>query len=217
METNLLDQLRESPRLKLYVAEIQKMLSEEDRQRLQFYKDINEDDKAEFINGQIIHHTPVELSHNIAVKLLVNLLHNYVHTHDLGLVGYEKLLIALTRNDYEPDVCFFRKEKSQQFKLEQVRFPTPDFIVEVLSPGTEKYDRGVKFEDYAAHGVAEYWIVDPDDKIVEKYLLKDKVYSLQLKSNSGIIKSSVINGFEAEIVAIFDEKANLKALQNLLK
>ncbi|MEY4539280.1 MAG: hypothetical protein RLZZ306_1037, partial [Bacteroidota bacterium] len=34
----------------------------------------------------------------------------YSDIHQLGFVGIEKIMITLTRNDYEPDICFFKKE-----------------------------------------------------------------------------------------------------------
>jgi len=45
----------------------------------------------------------------------------------------------------------------------------PELVVEVLSPGTVKYDRGYKKEVYAKCGVREYWLVSPGDKTVEVY------------------------------------------------
>lgn len=42
----------------------------------------------------------------------------------------EKATIGLTRNDYEPDICFFTAEKAAQFTEDQMIFPTPDFVVE---------------------------------------------------------------------------------------
>ena len=52
-----------------------------------------------------------------------------------------------------------------------MKLPPPDFVVEVLSPSTERHDRNVKFEDYGAHGITEYWIVDPVAQVVEQYAL----------------------------------------------
>lgn len=49
----------------------------------------------------------------------------------------------------------------------------PDLIVEILSPSTHKQDRVAKFNLYEAHGVGEYWIVDPDVQIVEVYIRQD--------------------------------------------
>lgn len=47
----------------------------------------------------------------------------------------------------------------------------PRFVMEVLSPSTEKYDRGEKKELYRQQEIDEYWIVDWEDKIVEIYNL----------------------------------------------
>ena len=135
---------------------------------------------------------------------------------DLGYVAHEKLLISLTRNDYEPDVCYFSKKKAATFTPNQMKFPAPDFIAEVLSESTEKNDRGVKFEDYAAHGIGEYWIVDAENELVEQYLLNDDAYALHLKMNSGSLLSKVILGFEIPIRAIFDTNENLSTLRKLL-
>lgn len=54
----------------------------------------------------------------------------------------------------------------------------PDLIVEVLSHGTEKKDRGYKKDLYERCGVREYWLVDPDRKTIEVYLLRDKKFVL---------------------------------------
>ena len=54
----------------------------------------------------------------------------------------------------------------------------PDLIVEVLSPGTEKRDRGYKKDLYEESGVREYWLVEPETQTVEVYLLKDKKFVL---------------------------------------
>ncbi|MBM3882554.1 MAG: Uma2 family endonuclease [Verrucomicrobia bacterium] len=50
-------------------------------------------------------------------------------------------------------------------------------------------DRGVKAEDYAAHGVAEYWLVDPQQEQIEKYLLKGRRYGPATVLRKGSISS----------------------------
>lgn len=47
----------------------------------------------------------------------------------------------------------------------------PRFVMEVLSPSTENYDRGEKKELYRQQEIDEYWIVDLKEKKVEIYEL----------------------------------------------
>ena len=67
-----------------------------------------------------------------------------------------------------PDVsvnCRFRNRRGNSF------FNNPRFVMEVLSPSTEKYDRGEKMELYRRQEIDEYWIVDWRKKQVEIYVL----------------------------------------------
>jgi len=196
-------QLARSPRLPVYVQQFQSLLQAEREKRERFYAEMSEGQKVEFINGEIVMHSPVRLRHNIVSQNVLVRLIAFVRKHDLGYVGYEKLLIALTRNDYEPDIVYFGSEKAGTFTLDQMKFPAPDFIVEVLSPSTEANDRGVKFLDYAAHGVGEYWIIDPDQEIVEQYALEGEAYDLRIKSDTGILQSVAVPGFEISVRAVF--------------
>jgi len=157
------------------------------------------------------------LRHDKTRNLLWKLLDTFVSVYKLGYVGGEKMMITLTRNDYEPDICFWKKEKSSKFKPDQLLFPIPDFIVEVLSDSTKDYDRGIKFEDYAAHQVAEYWIIDPDLRSIEQYVLRVDTYKLLKKAKGKeILASDAVNGFTIPAIAIFDEKENIKALKKIL-
>lgn len=214
--SQLLEKILEQPNAPQLAEELQHTLQEERKRRTAFYNEITEQQKAEFINGEVVIHSPVKRQHNEISVNLIHLLDVFVTKNDLGFVGIEKIMISLTRNDYEPDICFFRKEISKAFKPEQVLFPTPDFIIEILSKKTAQTDRGVKFEDYQNHGVQEYWMVDPKKKMVEKYLLQDGNYELVFKADKGNIESAVLEGFSIPIEAIFDKKANMAALITLL-
>ncbi|ETX03449.1 Uma2 family endonuclease [Candidatus Entotheonella palauensis] len=211
-----LEKLLASPLLQLYAQKIGDVLAREAQQRQDFYAQLNDGDKAEFINGQVIYHSPVKLRHNRAAKRLLTLLDAHVQQHDLGYVGFEKILISLTRNDYEPDICFFDHHKSSRFSPDQMRFPSPDFVVEVLSDSTAERDRGVKFDDYAAHAVSEYWIVDPERETVEQYRLVGQDYELVVKAQNGTIQSVAVSGFTIPVRAIFDGREHRQALRDLL-
>jgi len=205
-----------SPKAYLILNSLKSMLEEEQKKRQQFYKTVKEDQKAEFINGEVVLHSPVKVRHNDISFNLAYLIRTKLLKSNMGKMFHEKIMIQLTRNDYEPDICFFLKEKSDALEHDQMLLPSPDFVVEVLSPSTEKTDRTIKFEDYEAHGVKEYWIIDPEKEFVEQYLLNEGKYFLQLKSGSGIISSPVIEGFEIPIRAIFDEEMLNEAITKLI-
>ncbi len=160
--SELLQELKKSPDLALLIKEANSILSENNEKRVVFYNSIKEFDKVEYINGEAIFHSPVRLKHSLISSNLSYLLLHHLKTTKLGgRICIEKVMIELTRNSYEPDICYFRKEVADTFTDNQMLFPTPDFIVEILSPSTEKIDREIKFRDYAQHDVKEYWIIDP--------------------------------------------------------
>ncbi len=51
--------------------------------------------------------------------------------------------------------------------------PLPLLVVEALSPSTARYDRGLKRRFYQRAGVPEYWIVDIDARVVERWRPED--------------------------------------------
>lgn len=216
MSNTMIEQLLQEPTLPSVLKRLQAILEAEQERRQYFYDVVTEEQKAEFINGEIVVHSPVRKRDTDATSLLHNLLKNYVMLQDLGFVGIEKVLVALERNDYEPDICYFNQGKAQTFTDQQMKFPAPDLAVEVLSDSTEEKDRGIKFRDYAASGVAEYWIIDPETKMVEQYILHDDEYQLRIKSDSGEIHSVAVAGFTIPIRAIFDEQLNLATLRTFL-
>lgn len=208
--------IKHSPKLPLLLDELNKYWQDEKKRRIQFYKDLNEDTKAEFIDGEIVMHSPALDRHNEAVYLLTKLAGIFADIHNLGIVRAEKALIQLTRNDYEPDICFFGNKKAKKIHSNTLLYPVPDFVVEVLSPSTIKLDKEIKFNDYELHGVEEYWIIDPAKKEVEQYLLVKGKYQLEQKIKSGNIISKVIKGFEIPVKAIFSNKINLEVLKQLI-
>jgi Uma2 family endonuclease len=210
----------ELPDAPQYIETLNSAWADEQARRHAFREWITEDMKAEFVNGQTILHSPVKRRHLNASNLLSRTLSIYASLRKLGSVMVEKAMIALTRNDYEPDIVFFSAEKTAQFTEDQMLFPAPDFVVEILSKKTAKMDRSVKKDDYAAHGIREYWIIDPVKMRVEQYLLiteRDtkyfEPYTYHLEDD---IQSKVIEGFEIPVKAIFDEATNLEVLQKLM-
>jgi Uma2 family endonuclease len=115
------------------IAILNEALLEEKKRRHEFREWVSPAVKAEFINGEIVLHSPVKKRHFSVTDLLSRLLSIYASLNKLGRVATEKAMIALTRNDYEPDLVFFSKEKYDTFTDDQILFPAPDFVVEILS------------------------------------------------------------------------------------
>lgn len=214
--TGLLEQVMALPTLPEFVAELDTRLAAERERRRQFYAEIPDGAKWEFINGEVIMHSPDMVRHMAARRNLESLLWNHVNLYALGTVLAEKGLCVFPRNDFMPDVIFFGAEKAAALQPKQLRLPIPDFACEILSDSTASRDRGVKFRDYEAHGVREYWLVDPDAETLEQYLLRDGAYSLEVKSGNGRVRSRAVTGFEVPIRALFDPTENLAALRALL-
>ncbi len=155
-QTTNIQEIIKSLQFPNHLQEMTEAWESEKESRKSFWKKSGSDTKAEFINGVGYYHAPStekirSLKSKIGKSLLLQANHN-----NLGKCSYEKAMIRCNRNDYEPDICFWRKEVSDTFQEKQSAFPPPHFVVEVLSDSTEERDRGIKFEDYALHGVEEY-------------------------------------------------------------
>ncbi len=181
--------------------------------RRRFYAVMEPYKAVEFIGGKIIKQLPVTWRHAEVSQSLFTALSVHVHRRKLGEVFFGSMLITLTDNDYEPDVSFFGPAKVATFTPETLHFPAPDLVVEVLAADTEQFDRGVKKQDYAAHGVAEYWIVDPARQTIEQHQLDGGAYRLlgTWKGDDPLV-SFTVRDFHIPAKAAFDTESNLAAL-----
>jgi Uma2 family endonuclease len=210
--TDLLNELLNDPTLPETVATLTARLDMERQRRALFYNEMTPDQKVEFIHGDVIVHSPSRSKLLKVTGRLFGLLDAYVQVHQLGYVASEKALCVFPRNDYEPDVVFFGCEKAALIAPDTLKFPIPDFICEVLSDSTEARDRGLKFKDYAAHGVSEYWLVDTEQETVEQFVLSAEGYFPQAKTTDDQIVSPTIAGFSIAARALFDPAVYLWCL-----
>lgn len=82
----------------------------------------------------------------------------------------------------------------------------PDMVVEILSPSTQRHDRFVKFSLYQRAGVREYWIIDPDSKTVQSFILEDGHYSVKEFGTAGDkIKVNVLEDCVIDLAELFPE------------
>lgn len=86
----------------------------------------------------------------------------------------------------QPDALYISKAR-RGIVGDRVNGP-PDLAIEVLSPGAERRDRVQKLSLYAEYGVKEFWIVDPQAKHIEFFVLEANGYVL--KQGSGEVYES---------------------------
>ncbi|MDD1620693.1 MAG: Uma2 family endonuclease [Methylococcaceae bacterium] len=80
----------------------------------------------------------------------------------------------------------------------------PDWIVEVLSPSTAGHDQIKKRNLYERHGVREYWLVHPVDRVLTVYRLQEGEYG---KPELSQLEGETQVGILPEIVIRWDELA----------
>ena len=140
--------------------------------------------RYELYDGEVyVVPSPLPLHQIIALRLS-DVLHTYTRAYG-GIVLFAPLDIVLTDYDVvQPDLLFFTRERQNLISLRRVTRHAPDLAIEILSPSTAANDRGRKMQLLAAHGVKEFWIVDPDAVRIEVYWLSEQQF-LAAASASG--------------------------------
>lgn len=143
-------------------------------------------ERAELIDGQIYYMTPPNRIHQRLVMKLSKMIDNYIDSKDGDCEVYPAPFAVFlnedNRNYVEPDIsviCDKNKLDDKGCK------GSPDWVIEIVSPGSKRMDYSTKLFKYRTAGVGEYWIVDPmKDRItvyhfpndfVEEYTFTDKV------------------------------------------
>ncbi len=147
---------------------------------------------VEFIDGRLIMHSPISLTHSRIGIFLQSLLNLYIERNDLGelLAGPFAMDLGLTRK-FEPDLLFLATENAATLREDRLEGPA-DLAIEIASPSTRSYDRQEKRECYHVGGVREYWMIDPYDRVV----IVDRPAGNEIaRSASAWVESSTCAGF----------------------
>ncbi len=134
-------------------------------------------------------------AHQTAVVNLLLILASHVKQHQLGKLLSAPFDVYFDEETVvEPDLLFVSKKRLSIIEKQRVN-GAPDLIVEVLSPKTEDRDRGFKFRRYAQEGVQEYWLADPDKRVVEVYTLTRTGFELfGTFADDGEVRSKILEG-----------------------
>lgn len=173
-----------------------------------------EEPREELLHGEIYMMSSPSVNHNRVASHIFNAFFNYLKGKPCEAFA-DGTDVYLTDDDRViPDAMIICNKGI--IRTDGIH-GAPDLVVEVLSPGTSKNDRGYKKDLYEDTGVKEYWIVDVKSRSIEAYLLTDGKYRLdgvyQLPTDdmterereacTGTIPVSLYNGFSIPLEEIF--------------
>jgi Uma2 family endonuclease len=172
----------------------------------QFDELVDEDTKAELIDGVLVVHTPVCPGHNQIAGFLRDLMGLYAEEKGLGEVfGPDDLVHLATRRRFAPDGFFLPQERVPSPVPEDQFEATPDLVVEVLSRSNRREDLQDKRPAYREAGVKEIWLVDPDREEVLLDRRRGRRYVTR-RFSAGRIASDVVRGFWVEAAWLWAER-----------
>ena len=119
--------------------------------------------RHELLDGTHVVTPSPNTDHQQLSKRLFLALDRVVEKQALGEVLYAPFDVKLSLfTVLVPDLVFFTTERYARVVNEKHAIAAPDLVVEILSPGTRRRDKGRKRAIYDREGVREYWIVDPE-------------------------------------------------------
>jgi Uma2 family endonuclease len=167
----------------------------------QFLEAVDEDTRAEWVNGRIVMSSPVSQEHQSLGLFLITAISEFVTMRQLGRVFYESFQMKTAPDlpGREPDLLFVANENLSRVRQNFLDGPA-DLAVEIISPESFARDRGEKFREYEQVGVREYWLLDPLRRRAEFYLLgADGFYVPVLPDADGIYHSAVLSGLTLRV------------------
>ena len=129
--------------------------------------------RYELIDGELIVSPSPTGLHQVAVMALIAQLKPFVDGSKVGKVLMSPADITLGEEEIlQPDLFVFRTVAGKPFR-DWTDIASLLLVVEVLSPSTARYDRELKRRRYQRAHVPEYWIVDLDGRVVERWRPED--------------------------------------------
>ena len=125
--------------------------------------------RYELINGELLVTPAPRWIHQLAVLALYRRLYPYVTRHRLGQVMVSPADLDLKRGQWVQPDLFVVAPVGGRMPRDWSECDVPILIAEALSPSTARYVRGIKRREYQDAGVADYWIVDVDGRVIEHW------------------------------------------------
>ena len=160
----------------------------------------------EWVDGKVIGFMSNNLHHQRILRFLATVMGLFVEVHGLGEVvhaGYA-MKLEVQRRGREPDLIFVSKKNAEILKHKYLD-GAADIAVEIVSPESVERDRKIKFSEYGAAGIKEYWLIDPECQTAEFYRLGENGFYKLIETSDGVFKSEVLPGFFLSISWLWQE------------
>jgi Uma2 family endonuclease len=161
-----------------------------------------ENPKVEWVNGRAVFVSPSNQQHQDVFHFLSMLLQGFVREKQLGVVRGETFQMK-TGPDLpgrEPDILFVSNAHKKRLKETYLNGPA-DLAVEIISPDSVARDRREKYQEYQKGGVREYWLIDPEQKTAEFFVLSKRgTYQPAALDADGVFHSTVLKGVSIKVV-----------------
>lgn len=162
------------------------------KKTVQDYLQLPEGAPHQLLKGELVMSPAPKRIHQKVSGAVYRLMANWCIEKKLGEVYYAPFDVYLDEeNVVQPDISFFSNNRLSVLS-ERGAEAAPDLIVELLSSFNAYYDLRYKLDLYEKFGVAEYFIVDPEDDTVIAYKLENGKYKEQYREK-GIIRSAVLH------------------------
>jgi Uma2 family endonuclease len=160
--------------------------------------------RYEIYEGELAMTPSPSFHHQEISRNLEFILHSHVRRHALGHVMDAPLDVILDTNTVVvPDLLFIAADRMSIVTEKGVEGP-PDLVIEILSPGTQRYDRIRKLNLYAKFGVHWYWILDPAEETLEEYELCEGSYVRRGSHESeDLFKPLLFPGLDVELKEVW--------------
>jgi Uma2 family endonuclease len=131
--------------------------------------------RCQLINDYLIMSPAPTTPHARTQGKIFSVLNNYIEEKQLGEVYFAPVDVYLNQNNaFQPDIFYITSERKDIVQRKGI-FGAPDLVIEILSED-RKYDLIKKKAVYEASGGKEYWVVDPDTKWCEGFVLENGAY-----------------------------------------
>jgi len=148
--------------------------------------------------------SPTTIHQQISFELTIQIGNFLKATNNKGFAVSAPMDVKLDDgNVYQPDLLFVSESRIPELVKDRIE-GAPDLVIEILSPSNGYYDLRHKKDVYEKYGVKEYIIIDPIQQSAEVYVLKDKKYTLDQKTQPpGSFRSTILDGFSVNLKELF--------------